>query len=259
MRHEETFISIIRTYCVGFLCWCKLSFRRLLWLKHIHFHLKDLMWIGLIHSVNWTYHPRVHWRLLMFSSCIVTAHCLLQLLDLIKKKSSLSMLMRDSRLTSKWNDLKSGAYLRKGGRALLDTNTDEHDGHCDCNTECLHLWEFDWVKLLRSLTLLVTPVSSWKFTGLMVERALCWYLYWLRTLFPHHWQKLLCCFQEQTQFPASTLWNPTFGKFQTNVKVSSCPIYVELQNKTWTFFSSPGFNRALTLFTRSVKFVWTYF
>lgn len=53
------------------------------WGKHIHLNFNLLMVIGLIHSVNWTYHPRFHWHFLMCRKWSVIAPCLLQLLHLL--------------------------------------------------------------------------------------------------------------------------------------------------------------------------------
>lgn len=53
------------------------------WGKHIHLNFNLLSVIGLIHSVNWTYHPRFHWHFLMCHNWSVIAPCLLQLLHLL--------------------------------------------------------------------------------------------------------------------------------------------------------------------------------
>lgn len=51
--------------------------------KHIHLNFNLLVVIGLIHSVDWTYHPRLHWRYLMCHNWSVIAPCFLLLLHLL--------------------------------------------------------------------------------------------------------------------------------------------------------------------------------
>lgn len=51
--------------------------------KHIHLNFNLLVVIGLIHSVDWTYLPRLHWRYLMCHNWSVIAPCFLLLLHLL--------------------------------------------------------------------------------------------------------------------------------------------------------------------------------
>lgn len=53
------------------------------WGKHIHLKFNLLNVIGLIHSFNWTYHPRFHWHFLICRNWSVIAPCLLQLWHLL--------------------------------------------------------------------------------------------------------------------------------------------------------------------------------
>lgn len=114
--------------------------------KHIHLKFNLLMVIGLIHAVNWTYHPRVHWHFWMRHNWSVTALCLLQLLHLLMNYAHLgAILTKHLQLISKWSEFKLKSYPGEwAGRAPQNANKGEHECHCNCNAECLHFRERSW-------------------------------------------------------------------------------------------------------------------
>lgn len=106
-----------------------------------------------------TYHPCFHRCLFMCSNWIVIAHCLLQLLHLLMKCAHLGSMPfhPDKTLLAslKQNDFLLTyllTYSDWDSRALLSANNGEHNGHCNCNTWCLHFRRV-WVAwVLSSLT-----------------------------------------------------------------------------------------------------------
>lgn len=133
----------------------------------------------------------------MFSSQILNAHWLLQLLHLLRscahlqKEPNFSILTKHLKLISEWNEFKSGSYFSGwDSRALLNTNKGEHDGHCNCNTECLHLRTVQTVqssRLLQTFRCLRQLFEWFPLCDGWVCKT-CWYLYSLRPLLLHHWQ-----------------------------------------------------------------------
>ena len=77
----------------------------------------------------------------------------------------------------KW--LKSSCYLSEwASRALLKANKGEHDGHCNCNTECLHLRRLPLLQLVQSFD---SSGDSRQLLSLLLLSdgwlcKVCWYL-----------------------------------------------------------------------------------
>ena len=107
-----------------------------------------------------------------------------------------------SQLISKWNDWSQVLTSVTGTAELcwrqMKVST---TATATATLNVFILGGFDWIHFFTPLTLLVTLVSSFDFLScLMVEFVkMCWYLYSLRSLLPHHWQHLQyrSCFQAQ--------------------------------------------------------------